>query len=209
VIAEGHIRDVQHSREGNSVITTISCGDGDAALRKSTISETFPSGTSSKDVVESLFRRFEERGLTRGEWEFPDDMKTFNRPYSMCGSATREMDLLGRGNGFYWSVQNGSLEIIPSDGFLRGGSLISKTTGMIGIPVMTDNGVKVTALLNADFKPNRAVVIRSDVLEMNSQDDQYRIGKVNFEGDNEFGNFIADLHCESISDGRVDIGVNS
>lgn len=207
VIAKGRIRDFQHDRDGPDIITTVSCGDGDAAYRKATISKTIPKGTPLPDVVEELYKEMEKQGIDRGEWKFPEDVKTFKRPYSMCGSCTREMDTLGRGNGFYWSLQNETLEIIPGDGYLEGEIYIDKDSGMVGSPTITDNGVKVKALLNPAARPNRLMVVKSEVLRMNAQGDTYRVSQVDFSGDNQEGDFVMDLTGEAMSGGKIDEGV--
>lgn len=206
IIAKGRIRDFQHDRDGPDIITTVSCGDGDLAYRRATISKTLPKGTPLPDVVDELYKEMEKQGISKGEWKFPDDPKTFKRPYSMCGSCTREMDTLGRGNNFYWSIQNETLEIIPGDGYLSGAILINASTGMIGAPTITDNGVKVKALLNPDARPNRLVKVESEVLQMNSQESNYRISQLDFSGDNQEGDFIMDITGEAISGGKVDEG---
>lgn len=207
IIAKGRIRDFQHDREGADIVTTVSCGDGDAAYRRSTVSKTIPKGTPIPEVVEELYKDMEKQGINRGEWKFPDDVRTLKRPYSMCGSCTRELDTLGRGNGFYWSIQNETLEIIPGNGYLAGMILVSPSTGMIGAPTITDNGVKVKALLNPDARPNRQVKVESEVLQMNSQGDTYRISELNFSGDNQEGDFVMNITGESMSGGKVDEGV--
>ncbi len=207
IIAKGFIRDVQHERRGPDIITTVLCGDGDKAHRKATISKTYPAGTPVKDVVEGLYEQMKEHGVDQGEWLFPDDIRTMKRPYSMCGGCVREMNLLGRGNRFYWSIQNGVMEVIPTDGHLPGQVLISAQTGMIGTPTITDNGVKVKCLLNPEIRPNRTVVVQSEVLSMNSQDDTYRVSGLQLSGDNMQHDFTASVHGEAISDGKVDEGV--
>lgn len=208
IIFKGQMRDVEHRRDGPDIITTLSCGDGDRAFRRATISKTFPKGTSVEDVVEELYKQMEKEGVSRGEWKFPDDIqeKKFKRPYSMCGSCTRELDTLGRGKGFYWSSQNGVIEIVPADGYIGGTVLISPETGMIDTPTLTDNGVKVSALLNPEIRPNRRVRIQSETLEMNAEGGEYRVSQCAFTGNNLDGEFKVTIHGEAIKGGKVDEG---
>lgn len=208
-IAKGFVRDVQHDRDGPDIITTVSCGDGDKAHRGAAISQTFPTGTPVKDVVTGVYNKMEEYDVDKGEWKFPEDIRTLKRPYSICGGCVREMDILGRGNGFYWSIQDGVMEVIPTDGNLPGEVLINARSGMIGSPTITDNGVKVKCLLNPAIRPNRTVKIESEVLEMNSQGSVYRVSKVDFSGDNIQGDFIASVHGEAINGDKVDEGVKT
>ena len=208
VIFTGAVRDVEHRRDGADIITTISCGDGDKALRRATISKSYPRGTPVKEVVDDIYKELEKEGVKRGEWKFPDDVenKTFKRPYAACGSCAREMDTIGRGNGFYWSIQNETMEIIPGDGFVGGVVLLTPQTGLIGTPAITGNGVRATALLNPAIRPNRRVRIISETLDMNASDSIYRVSEVTYKGDNMTGDFSVDMACESIKSGKVDEG---
>jgi len=207
IIFKGQIRDPKHTREGPDIITTLTCGDGDAAFRRARISKTFPAGTKVEDVVEGVFQELEKDGVSRGEWRFPDDLQPYRRPYSMCGSCKRELDTIGRGKGFYWSVQNGAMEVIPADGFVGGMVLITPQTGMIDVPTITDNGIEVSCLLNPEIRPGRRVRVESQVLEMNAEGGVYRVADVTFSGDNRDGDFRADLGCEAIKGGKVDQGI--
>ncbi|NTS31259.1 hypothetical protein HQ945_08325 [Phyllobacterium sp. BT25] len=208
IIFKGQMRDVEHKRDGPDIITTLSCGEGDRAFRKATISKTFRAGTEVKEVVDEIYKQLEAEGVDRGEWKFPDDIseRKFKRPYSMCGGCKREMDTLGRGKGFYWSVQNGTMEIIPHDGYIGGIVLISPETGMVDTPTITDNGVKVSALLNPEIRPNRRVQIKSETLEMNAEGGEYRVSQCDYSGDNRDGDFVVQVHGEAIKGGKVDEG---
>lgn len=209
IIFLGQIRDVEHTREGPDIVTTLSCGEGDKAFRKATISKTYPKGTPVKDVVEGIYEQFEKQGIKKGEWKFPENMEDFKRPYSMCGACSREMNTIGRGKGFYWSIQNGTMEVIPGDGHLPGVVLLSPTSGLIGTPTITDNGVKAQALLNPEIRPNRTVKIESEVLEMNGEDGIYRVSQIEYSGDNRGGSFQVDIHGEAVKGGKVDEGKKS
>lgn len=206
IIFAGQMRDVEHKREGPDIKTTISCGDGDRAFRRATISKTFPAGTPVQDVVEEIYKQLEAEGLKRGEWKFPEDMPPFKRPYSMCGSCVREMDRLGRSRGFYWSSQNGVMEIVPGDGTIGGVVLISPETGMVDTPTITDNGVKVSTLLNPEIRPGRRVRIESKTMSMNAEGGLYRVSQVRFHGSNRDGDFLVDVHGEAVRGGKVDEG---
>lgn len=206
IIFQGQMRDVEHHRDGPDILTILQCGDGDRAFRHSTISKTFPKGTEVGEVVDELQKQFEKENISRGEIKLPENTKPFKRPYSMCGSCTREMDRLGRSNGFYWSIQNGALEAIPADGFIGGVVQLSPQTGLIDTPTITDNGVKFSALLNPEIRPNRRVKIISEVLEMNAQDSMYRVSSVDYSGDNQENDFKVTGQGEAIVGGKVDEG---
>jgi len=207
IIFKGQIRDVEHKREGPDIITEISCGEGDKAFRKATISKSYKAGTEVKEVVEDIYKELEKEGVDRGEWKFPEDLPKFKRPYTVCGSCKREMDTLSRSKDFYWSVQNGALEIIPSDGFVGSVILVTPQTGLVGTPTITDNGIKVIALLNPAIRPNRPVRVESDTLEMNAENGEYRVSECVYSGDNREGDFIVSIVGESIKEKKVDEGI--
>lgn len=206
IIFKGQIRDIEHRREGPDIITTLSCGEGDKAFRYATIAKTYEKGTSVETVVEDIYKQLESEGITRGEWKFPDEMPPFKRPYTVCGGCKREMDLLSRGRDFYWSVQNNAMEVIPGDGYIGGVVILSADTGLIDAPTITDNGVKARALLNPEIRPNRRVRIQSQVLEMNAENNEYRVSEVNFSGDNRSGDFVVSIVGEAIKGSKVDEG---
>lgn len=206
IIASGQIRDVEHERSGADIVTTISCGDGDAAYRKATISKTIPAGSSVKDVVDVIYNEMKKNGINKGQFTFPNNMKTFVRPYSMCGSCVRELDLLGRGNKFYWSIQNGAMEIIPGNGFLPGETMVTPDSGLIDMPIITDNGVKVKSLLNPNIRPNRLIRVNSELLNFPGQGNLYRVSQVDFDGDNVEGSFTSLVHGEAVNGKTVNEG---
>ena len=206
ILFKGQIRDVEHVRSGPDIITKIDCGDGDKALRTATISKTYKKGTKVNEVLEGIQEELGKKGITKGQWKLPEDVQDFKRPYSMCGSCKRELDTLGRGKGFYWSLQNETLEIFPSDEHLSGVVLLNKDSGLTGVPTITDNGVKATALLNPDIRPGRCVKIESQVLEMNGEGGLYRVSQADFDGDNRDGAFEVAIHGEAIKGKKVDEG---
>lgn len=206
IIFKGQIRDVEHTRRDVDIVTTLRCGEGDRAMRNAVISKTYEAGTKVDQVLEDIYKEYEKQGVTRGEWKLPEKTPTFKRPYSVCGSCKREADTLGRGRDFYWSIQNGTMEVIPADGFIGGVVLLSPETGLIDVPTITDNGVRIRALLNPEVRPNRRVRIDSQVLEMNAENGEYRVSEVTYAGDNREGDFTITVTGESVKGGKVDQG---
>jgi hypothetical protein len=117
------------------------------------------------------------------------------------------MDRIGRSNKLHWSVQNETFEVVPGDGFLGGITLLTPMTGLIGVPSITDNGVKADAFLNPQIRPGRRVQIESETLEMNAEGGMYRVGSCDFQGNNRNGDFKVSIHGERVAGGKVDEGV--
>ena len=210
IIFSGQIRDVEHQKTGADIVTSIKAGDGDGAYHFGVAHETFQPGRSTRDVIEYLFRQMEPYGVRRGEWVLPKNLPILKRPYSIWGSAFRELDLLGRSHKFYWSIQNGNLEIIPDDGFIRYEVTVSKTSGMIGIPTITDTGCKVRTLINPAIQPNRLIRVVSENFKINAYDNLFRISKLKHTGENRGNAFYCDIIGESLKQSdTVDTGVLS
>ncbi|GJD30024.1 hypothetical protein PMNALOAF_1267 [Methylobacterium adhaesivum] len=196
IIFDGHVREVTHSRDDTDIVTKIECGDGDKAKRKGVIAKTFPAKTKPKDMVKEILKNMPD--VAQGEWKGLDDLPEYKRPVTMCGPCWRELDKIGRSHKLFWSVQDGALEIIPKDGNLQDEVLISKATGMVGVPSVTDAGIKVTTLLNPQLRCNRLVKVESQILELNGKGQRYRISGLSFSGDNRDGDFHAVVQGETV-----------
>lgn len=206
VIFKGQIRDIEHRREGADIITTLACGEGDKAFKNATISKTYPSGTKVETVLDDIYGEFKKEGVSKGEWKLPDKQPTFKRPYSVCGTCKSETDQLSRSHDFYWSIQNGTMEVIPGSGYVGQVILISPESGLIDSPTITDNGIDFKCLLNPAIRPNRRVAVRSQTLDMNDKQGEYRVSECTYSGDNREGDFTVQVKAESINNKKVDEG---
>src|SRR5262249_2466704 len=55
--------------------------------------------------------------------------------------------------GATWSIQNGTIQVIPLRGYLPGDAVVLNfLTGMIGLPEQTDEGINVRSLLNPKLR---------------------------------------------------------
>lgn len=208
IIGKFNITDAQHDRDETDIITSIKGGDGDKALRKATLSKTWPAGTKGETVVRDLYAEMQKHDIAWGELKGLDRLPTFVRPHSMCGTCAREMDHLGRSGKSYWSIQSGVLEIVPGDGVIGQMLHISPESGLIGSPSVTDNGASFNVMLNPELAPGRPIFLSSPTLLTSSGEGVYRLGTVKFSGDNRDGDFLAACQAEEISGGKVDEGVS-
>jgi hypothetical protein len=209
-IFKGDIRDVTHTKETADVESAIECGDGDEGVNKGAVSKTFPKGTKPKDIVDYLVG--EMPGASKGEMKGLDNLPAYKRPVSVYGWAARELDKLGREHGFYWSSQNGQIEAVKNDQHLSQTTVISRETGMIGIPEITDKGVKVKALLNPKVVPGHLIDVRSDFLDETSGKDKrasdegggtFRVSECTFSGDNRDVEFYVEAEGNRVEGGKV------
>lgn len=189
IIGMGFIRDVEHRRDQTDIITRVEFGDGDKAWREGNVMETLPEGTTPKEAVQKLLEHMPE--VEEGDLLGLDDLEAYKRPLVLAGPVSREMNKIGRTHGFYWSVQNGVLETIPKDGYINQEAVIAPRTGMIGVPTITDNGIRVATLMDPQIRPNRVVRVVSETLEMNTgnSEGRFRVDTARYHGDNKDGTF--------------------
>lgn len=209
-IFKGNIRDVTHTKETADVKSEMECGDGDESINKGAVSKTFPAGTKPKAIVDHIIG--EMPGATKGEMKGIDDLPAYKRPVTIYGWGFRELDKLGREHGFYWSIQNGEVEAVKNDKSLSGTTVISKETGMVGIPEITDKGVKVKALLNPNVAPGRVIDVRSDFLDEESGRDKrksdeggglFRVSEVTFSGTTRGEEFYVEAEGSRVEGDKV------
>ena len=209
-IFKGNIRDVTHTKETADVKSEMECGDGDEAYSKGAVSKTFAAGTKPREIVEYLAG--EMPGATKGEMKGLDDLPAYKRPVTLFGWSWSEMDKIGREQGLYWSIQNGQVEAMKSDQHLQGTTVLSSETGMLGIPEITDKGVKVKALLNPNVAPGRLIDVRSDFLDQESGRDKrktdqggglFRVSDVTFSGTTRGDEFYVEAEGSRVEGGKV------
>lgn len=209
-IFKGSIRDVTHTKETADVKSEMECGDGDEGIGKGAVSKTFPAGTKPKAIIEHIVGEMPD--TTKGEMKGIDELPAYKRPVSVYGWGFRELDKLGREHGFYWSIQNGEFQAVKNDKTLQGTTVVSKETGMIGIPEVTDKGCKVKALLNPNIAPGRMIDVRSDFLDEASGKDKrksddgggiFRVADVTFSGTNRGEDFYVEAEGNRVEAGKV------
>jgi hypothetical protein len=121
--------------------------------------------------------------------------------------------------GFRWSIQQGKLVLTPITGYRPGRAVVlSSTTGLIGVPRATAEGVKVTVLLNPLIRIGCLVQIaQSDInhittqqigLTYNKGDPSsaivttaqgfYRVMSAEFEGDTRGNPWYVQLVCLAV-----------
>lgn len=205
IIFAGNLRDVMHRRDGDDIISEIQCGDGDKPHRKAVTNKTYPRGTKFETIVKDLTAEFEKQGASKGEMKRLGELGETKRPYTMCGPCSREMDRIGRAKKFYWSFQDNTIEMFPSDDYLGGMTLLTPTSGLVGVPTITDKGIRAQAMMNPQIRPGRRVQIESETLEMNSEGGVYRVVSCDYVGTNRTdGDFLVAFEAEKMAGGKVE-----
>ena len=210
LLMEADIRDVSHDKSSPDISSEISFGDGDKGVNKGAVSKTFPAGSTPKQVFDHLVR--EMPGLKPGKVQGLDDLPVYRRPVSVYGWASRELDTLGRENKFYWNIDRNKVNAVRNDEHLGQCAVISKETGMIGVPEETDKGVKVKALIEPDVAPGYMIKVESNFLDPGSGRDkkssdagggEFRVNSVTFSGSTRDAAFFMEIEANRVQGGKV------
>ncbi|KRE07465.1 hypothetical protein ASE63_22460 [Bosea sp. Root381] len=209
-IFKGSIRDSTDTKDSPDIESAIDCGDGDEAVSKGAASKTFKKGTKPKEIVEYLVGQLP--GVAKGEMKGLDDLPAYKRPVTVFGHAAAELDKIGRQHRLYWSIQDGTAQVLKNNEMLPGVTVISEDTGMIGIPQTTDKGIRVKTLLNPNIAPGRQIDVRSGFLDEGSGRDKsktdqgggiFRVSQVTFTGTNEGDDWYAEIEANRAEGGKV------
>jgi len=191
---------VKQKREGPDIITTIEAGDAEAILSEAHLELSLARGATTLQIIEAAAR---ELNLSVG---VKKDIisKTYSAGFSFSGSVKKLMDEVTRFSKVVWSIQDGELIIMnekSNDG--KEAVLLSKDSGLIGIPTKLKDAYEFTSLLNYSIRPKRLVKIEtSQSLDNDKQgvnnskpfSDFVTVTKAIYEGDTHEGTW--QVKCE-------------
>jgi hypothetical protein len=173
----GDLRSARTVREGPDLVTCVSGGDGEKAIRSARINRTFKAGTPVKEVLRALSQQLTIGAGnlgTIGNVTYADGSTTLKRAQTMSGLIYDELEDLCRSCGLRWSVQDSALQLRRGDAPVgeRQGPLLRADSGLIGQPQVEldrKKGTLVTfeALLLPDVIPGVPVRCESDAFSGN------------------------------------------
>jgi hypothetical protein len=154
----------------------ITAADGDELYNYSALSLTLAKGSSPSDDIASMMQSFTTT-LAREAIAYDSD----SAPQLQGNARVRGRVWYGMGreclrkfaaaNGVLWSVQDGRLTLIPQNGYIEGQvPVISRNTGLIGVPEMTAQGLELRVLLNPSIRIGQLIQLQSNAIN------QYRYG---------------------------------
>lgn len=228
IIFQGSIKQTATGRERNvDSYIDIWGADGDQWSNFSVISQSIVAGQTPQQVITAITGATSVNGTP--SVKFADDASGL-----IAGSAAGTAQALSRGKvlfgmsrdyardwaskyGFRWSIQNGQFVLVPITGYRPGEAVVlSSTTGLIGVPEATQDGVRVRALLNPLIRIGCLVQIaQSDINQITTQQQGltytntaiavvttaagfYRVMTAEFSGDSRGQEWYVDLICLAV-----------
>jgi len=223
VLFRGNIKHVYRYRDGNDWIVEIDAGDGDRDFRGAVVNETLATGASDTQLVDRVCSNFSstKKGSVKGVGE-----TRRLRGKVVSGNARDVLHDIARQHDCTWSIQDGRLQIVKSNGVLDTEAiLVNGDTGMLGAPQQDDKGIKAKTLLNPLYQINGRVKLDNDNIKRKKKkigstaqggedvngttekpkeparldpDGIYKIYKLTHKGDNRGQDWITEVECVSM-----------
>lgn len=169
VVFQGTIKQFMRGRERNvDSYLDIWAADGDEFYNFGLVNQTLAAGSSPAQVLAAITKQNSEddrlpyatdvNGMLGG---IP--AQALARGKVLWGMSRDYARDWANKYGFRWSIQNGQVVIVPITGYRPGEAVkLSSTTGMIGVPETTEDGVRVRILLNPSVRVGCLVQIAQD-----------------------------------------------
>lgn len=156
LLFQGTIKQVRKGRvDQKDSYVDITAADGDEAYNFARLSIALRAGYTPADVVQQFLTSFGSFGIKRGyvPARIADDTNGAVRGRTFHGMTRDLCREFAVANSCAWNLNDGVLNFIPYDSYIPGPiPVIGPTTGLIGVPEQTQNGVLVRTLLNPNVK---------------------------------------------------------
>ncbi|WP_419630388.1 hypothetical protein [Thiolapillus sp.] len=156
--------------------TVVGLGDGESPHGTAVTSKNYEPGASIKSILSDIGASF---GLVISQ--VYDDI-TSDAPMTFDGTSAKIMDDICRQFGLQWSITDDVIQVTKKDIPVQTSvPVLTDSTGLLGIPVSTQDGLKVEALLFPSLRARHLVKVQSETAGV---DGFYRIKTVSFQGNN-------------------------
>ena len=180
IVFQGEVAQYTRGKENNvDSFLEIRAGDGDLFYNFGFVNQSFPAGTTDAQVVRAVGGHTDTPVDPAALQFLNENIPTggvilSSRGQVAFGLARIIMRDIARNNLARWSVQNGVIKLIPLNGYLPGEAVVlNSTTGMIGVPEATDQGVKVRCLLNAKITVGNTIRINQGDITTTTVKDRF------------------------------------
>lgn len=139
----------------------IFAADGDQGYNQARVTKTLNSGYTPKDKLQAAVDAMGQYGVTMGTNTLDLSSPTYPRGTPLVGMARDIIRSVALSAGGIWSIQNGQVTITDKSlqGASSGSVTMDATTGLIGWPKQTSDGIEVTSLLNPQLQPLQQITL--------------------------------------------------
>ena len=149
VIFQGTIKQFRVGRENaTDTYLDILAADGDLAYNQSVVAKTLAANSTPSQRVQAAIEAMGNHGVTAGQsMQFTGGI--LPRGKVLFGMARALLRQEVQSQGATWSINNGKVDILPLTGYKPGTAVVlNSTTGLIGRPEQTIDGLKARCLIN-------------------------------------------------------------
>jgi hypothetical protein len=158
VLFDGTVKQFHIGRESaTDSYLDILAADGDIAYNYGIVNGSVAAGATPKEIIDLASK---QAGI--GVSYFPVSLtgRELIRGKVLYGMWRDVMRSVVGSLGATWSIQNGQVQIIPLQGYLPGEAVVlDSLSGLIGIPELMEEGLKVQTLINPRIKPGTLIKI--------------------------------------------------
>ncbi|WP_313817917.1 phage protein [Cupriavidus sp.] len=166
ILFDGYIKQVRRGRESQTdTYLDITAADGDSAYNFAVVNTTLAAGSTSSDHVAAAVQAMNPFGVTQG---YVPTLPANGLPRGkvMFGMARDFMRSVAKTTQTVWSIQDGKAILVPETSYMPGDiPVITVETGMVGLPVQTQNGITIKMLLNPNVKISQLIKIDNDSVQ--------------------------------------------
>lgn len=170
VIFKGTIKQVTSGREGGvDTFITIYGGDGDIPYNTAVVNATLDVATPN-DQIAAAFGPMYDAGALQG-YIAPIDGQSLPRGKVMFGASRDYLKQNTESSDASWSIQDGKTQVVKNTEVLPGKTFVLNTsTGLIGSPSLTTDGLEARCLLNPNLKIAGTVQIDEKYIQITPPD---------------------------------------
>jgi hypothetical protein len=221
LVFRGNIRNVSSYQDGTERITEIDAADGDRDFRNAVMNVSLAAGSTTQQLLDHAVGSFSS--TTAGHAVVRDSARIRGEVFS--GMTRDVLDDLAADSDAHWSIQDGRLQLVRVDSTLPTEAIVIRgDTGMIGVPEVDNNGIKVRCLLNPRIGANGKVKLDNNNVKLKfakarlklpgakphksktkakelarlDPDGIYKVLKVEHDGDNMGGPWVSEVFCRSL-----------
>jgi len=176
VIFQGTVKQFRRGRESpTDTYLEFMAADGDPGINFAVLNQSLAAGSTPAQQLSAAQQALAAYGVKAGSTPAGLGTTALPRGKVLFGMARDKLRFFAASQGMTWSVQNGTLTLIPLQGFLPGAApvLCNSTTGMIGMPEQTPTGIKVRMLINPQLAIGSRLQINQGDIQQGVQDPQF------------------------------------
>lgn len=200
-IFRGDVRSVSSIVQGSDIVTRLSSGDGEKAIRGKRVAVTYGKQVTAGQILDGLVASLglKPGNVAKAKAELSQLNTTTLYPagVSLFGNTWRELQTFARSAGLEISIQDGAIQVLNAGEPLADrGVLLTSDTGLIGSPSTDADGtVSFQCLMIPELKPGVKVQLDSRYVK-----GYYRLTRVEYKGDTgvEAKDWGPECHAERI-----------